>query len=56
MSFTQFSAEGIFRWVDQGFKKQRSYLSSLKKKCREKVEEAASARFEMGLGLLFDVG
>jgi hypothetical protein len=51
MSFTQFSAGGIFRWVDQGFKKQRSYLSSLKKKCKEKVEEAASARFEMGLGL-----
>jgi hypothetical protein len=50
-SFTQYTAGGLFRWVDHGFQKEDEYYSSLSEGERVEEEEAMQRRWAMGLGL-----
>ena len=50
-SFTQYTAGGLFRWVDHGFQKEDEYCSSLLKEGAIEEEEAMRRRWMMGLGL-----
>ncbi|KAK7434984.1 hypothetical protein VKT23_019889 [Stygiomarasmius scandens] len=52
-SFTQFSAGGLFRWVDHGYQTEEKYLLSLKtRKQKDKAEKERLACWQMGIGLL----
>ncbi|KAJ7893240.1 hypothetical protein B0H13DRAFT_2234722 [Mycena leptocephala] len=42
-SFTQYTAGGIFRWIEHGFQSEESYL--------EREREEAKTRWQMGAGL-----
>jgi hypothetical protein len=49
-SFTQYTAGGLFRWVDHGFQSAKSYLAGLKN--RQRPEELRSEnRWSMGVNL-----
>jgi hypothetical protein len=50
-SFTQYTAGGLFRWVDHGFQKEDEYYSKLSEKEAVEEEAAMRSRWEMGLGL-----
>ena len=50
-SFTQYTAGGLFRWVDHGFQKEDEYHSKLSEKEAVEEEEAMRSRWEMGLSL-----
>lgn len=50
-SFTQYSAGGLFRWVDQGFQKKGKYLASLSEEEKEKLPELDAARCALGMSL-----
>jgi hypothetical protein len=50
-SFTQYTAGGLFRWVDHGFQKEGDYHSSLSKEEAIEEEGAMRRRWTMGLGL-----
>lgn len=50
LSFTQYSAGGIFRWVDNGFQTEQELLKS-DKGAYEKAMEGKAGRWSMGLGL-----
>jgi hypothetical protein len=50
-SFTQYTAGGLFRWVDHGFQKEDGYYSSLSEGERIEEEEAMQRHWAMGLGL-----
>ena len=50
-SFTQYTAGGLFCWVDQGYQMSSSYSAKLNKaqKLEEKVK--GEGRWKMGVGL-----
>jgi hypothetical protein len=50
-SFTQYTAGGLFRWVDHGFQKENEYYSNLSEEEAIEEEEAMRHRWEKGLGL-----
>lgn len=50
-SFTQYTAGGLFRWVDHGFQKEKEYHASLSEGQRLAEEEAMRRRWAMGLSL-----
>lgn len=50
-SFTQYSAGGLFRWVDQGYQKSTKYLKSLSKEEAAKLPELNKARCALGMSL-----
>jgi hypothetical protein len=50
MSFTQYTAGGLFRWVDYGFQTVTAFLAS-KKWARTELEKEGATRWQMGLGL-----
>ena len=50
MSFTQYSAGGLFRWVDQGFR-TAARLKAVDRKGKERFDRESKERWEMGLGL-----
>lgn len=50
-SFTQYTAGGLFRWVDHGFQKEEEYRSKLSEEEVIEEEEAMRHRWAMGLGL-----
>lgn len=50
-SFTQYTAGGLFRWVDHGFQKEPEYFGGLTEEELEKENEAMEQRWSMGLGL-----
>jgi hypothetical protein len=50
MSFTQYSAGGLFRWVDQGFRTAAAFEAA-DKKGKARFDQESKRRWEMGLGL-----
>ncbi|KAJ7688825.1 hypothetical protein B0H17DRAFT_1160245 [Mycena rosella] len=54
-SFTQYTAGGIFRWIENGFQSSEAYLASLSKKEREEEEKMGKLWAEYGVGLLSTV-
>lgn len=50
-SFTQYTAGGIFRWVDYGFQKADEYLASLSEEKRQAVAREGRDRLAFGLSL-----
>jgi hypothetical protein len=50
-SFTQFSAGGIFRYIDNGFKTKAHYMVSLEEDQRAALMEELSNQLEFGLSL-----
>ncbi|KIY47958.1 hypothetical protein FISHEDRAFT_16875, partial [Fistulina hepatica ATCC 64428] len=49
-SITQFSAGGLFRWVDQGFQLQDDFLTSLSEEERDAYMQRHSQHWAEGLG------
>jgi hypothetical protein len=54
-SFTQYTAGGLFRWVDHGFQKEEDYYSSPSEEEMVVEEIAKQRRWTMGLGLFSTV-
>ncbi|KAJ7640924.1 hypothetical protein B0H17DRAFT_1216484 [Mycena rosella] len=54
-SFTQYTAGGIFRWIENGFQSSEAYLASLSKKEQEEEESLGKLRAKYGVGLLSTV-
>lgn len=50
-SFTQYSAGGLFRWVDQGFQKSPQYWGSLTREEHAAAREECNERWKMGIDL-----
>ncbi|THU94032.1 hypothetical protein K435DRAFT_669144, partial [Dendrothele bispora CBS 962.96] len=50
-SFTQFSAGGLFRWVDHGFKTEEAFKASLTREEAELEAVQKRNRWQMGLNL-----
>ncbi|KAJ7840272.1 hypothetical protein B0H14DRAFT_3458182 [Mycena olivaceomarginata] len=50
-SFTQYTAEGLFRWVEHDFKTEEEYFASLSAEQAEEEKELGLARAEAGAGL-----
>jgi hypothetical protein len=50
-SFTQYTAGGLFRWVDHGFQKEGRYYAGLSEGQRVEEEEVMRRRWSMGLSL-----
>ena len=50
-SFTQYTAGGIFRWVEQGFQKSSEWYSSLSKEEKSAEHRKGDERWAMGVGL-----
>lgn len=50
-SFTQYSAGGLFRWVDQGFQKTTQYKKSLSQAELDQLPELNKARCALGMSL-----
>ncbi|KAJ7701087.1 hypothetical protein B0H17DRAFT_1245691 [Mycena rosella] len=51
-SFTQYTAGGIFRWIEHGFKSEEAYLATLTKKEQEEEIALGKQRAKEGVGLL----
>jgi hypothetical protein len=51
-SFTQYTAGGLFRWVENGFQKSADFYASLDDDELEKQRAKEAARWEFGLSLL----
>lgn len=50
-SFTQYTAGGLFRWVDQGYQTAYSYTTKLSKVQKAKEAARGEERWVMGVGL-----
>lgn len=50
-SFTQYSAGGLFRWVDLGFKKVEDYMKGLEAEEAAEIRAKLSRQLEFGLSL-----
>ena len=50
-SFTQYTAGGIFRWVESGFQKSEDFYASLSEEDLEEQQKKDAARWEFGLSL-----
>ncbi|KAJ6552452.1 hypothetical protein DFH09DRAFT_1248679 [Mycena vulgaris] len=50
-SFTQYTAGGLFRWVEHGFKTEEEYLEGLSKQERREERELGKERASEGVGL-----
>ncbi|KAH9920385.1 uncharacterized protein B0H18DRAFT_1086404 [Fomitopsis serialis] len=50
-SFTQYTAGGIFRWVDQGFQPSPEYYSALDVGAKAAFHQRAAARWKEGISL-----
>ncbi|KAJ7742400.1 hypothetical protein B0H14DRAFT_3515125 [Mycena olivaceomarginata] len=50
-SFTQYTAGGLFRWVEHDFKTEEEYFTSLSAEQAEEEKELGLARVEAGAGL-----
>lgn len=50
-SFTQYTAGGVFRWVDQGFQKTEQFKGRLAPEELRETLKTLSAQLDMGLGL-----
>ena len=50
MSFTQYCAGGLFRWVDQGFRTAKAFKAA-DKEGKKKFDKESLKRWNMGLGL-----
>ncbi|KAJ7362211.1 hypothetical protein DFH08DRAFT_950500 [Mycena albidolilacea] len=50
-SFTQYTAGGLFRWVEHDFKTEEEYFASLSAEQAEEEKELGLARAEAGAGL-----
>jgi hypothetical protein len=55
MSFTQYSAGGLFRWVDYGFRTASKFKAD-DPKGKKRFDEASRLRWAMGLGLFSTIG
>ena len=51
-SITQYSAAGLFRWVENGFMKDSRWLKKASKAQKEEREKGAITRWEKGLAML----
>lgn len=51
-SFTQYTAGGIFRWVDNKFQKKERYLDNLATEEQKEVMDSLSKQLDFGLSLL----
>lgn len=51
-SFTQYSAGGLFRWVDNEFQRAADYREKLKGKALDAYLDQEKGRWKFGLGLL----
>jgi hypothetical protein len=54
MSFTQYTAGGLFRWVDYGFQSVRDLLFTDKER-KADLEAEGPARWRLGLGLFSNI-
>jgi len=54
-SFAQYSASGLFRWVDNGFVTDEEWLSKSSTTEKEKREEARKTRWHDGLSMLSNI-
>lgn len=54
-SFTQYTAGGLFRWVDHGFQKEAEYHAGLSEQEEIMEEKIKQQRWSMGLGLFSTV-
>ncbi|KAJ6563722.1 hypothetical protein DFH09DRAFT_1082300 [Mycena vulgaris] len=50
-SFTQYTAGGLFRWVEHGFKTKEEYLEGLSKRERREEQELDKERASEGVGI-----
>jgi hypothetical protein len=50
-SFTQYTAGGLFRWVEQGFQKTKDFYDSLSDEEREVQQVKDGGRWKYGLSL-----
>lgn len=50
-SFTQYSAGGLFRWVERGFQKKEEFFASLNEEQLEEELQREQGRLEWGLSL-----
>ncbi|KAJ7027581.1 hypothetical protein C8F04DRAFT_1266815 [Mycena alexandri] len=50
-SFTQYSAGGVFRWIEHGFQSEEAYLASLSSKERARDGNEIRERWSKGVGL-----
>ena len=50
-SFTQYTAGGLFRWVDQGYQTSYSYYAKLGNAQKKEVKVKGEARWKLGVGL-----
>ncbi len=50
MSFTQYAAGGLFRWVDNSFRTAEQFKMD-DPRGKQRADEAASERWQHGLGL-----
>jgi hypothetical protein len=51
-SWTQFTAGGLFRWVDNGFQTTEAYEASLTSVQKQQAQEEKELRWKMGVSLL----
>ena len=54
-SFTQYTAGGLFRWVDHGFQKEDDFWAGLSAQERAEEKKVMEGRWAMGLGLFSTV-
>lgn len=54
-SFTQYTAGGLFRWVEHGFQNEDSFAASLTPKQAQEEAVLRGHRWEKGLGLFSTV-
>ncbi|KAJ7716710.1 hypothetical protein B0H16DRAFT_1338676 [Mycena metata] len=50
-SFTQYTAGGLFRWIEHGFQSEEAYFESLSPEERARERAEAKARWSAGVGL-----
>jgi hypothetical protein len=50
-SFTQYTAGGLFRWVDHGYQTEKSYKKGWSKKRKQAEEEVNKQRWVQGVGM-----
>ncbi|KAJ7733460.1 hypothetical protein B0H16DRAFT_1768421 [Mycena metata] len=50
-SFSQYTARGIFRWIERGFQSEEDYLASLSREEQVQEQANAKARWAEGAGL-----
>jgi hypothetical protein len=51
-SFVQYTAGGLFRWVQNGFKTSEAWYSSASRMQLEECEEEDKVRWEQGMNML----